>query len=134
MRLTVPVLALCLAVGACATAGSSTSGRTSTPRDPNVITQAELATSPYDNLYDAIRTLRPQMLAPHGGGAAGASLTNQGSYAVTVYQDNVKLSGISALRNIPTGSVREVRYLSGTDATQQFGTGNSLGAIVVTSR
>ncbi len=135
MRLSVPVLALCVAITACATGGTSTSQSTSrVNRDPDLITQAELATSPYNDLYDAIRTLRPEMLAPHGGGAASASLTNQGSYVLTVYQDGVKLSGVSALRNIPVGSVRSVRYLNASDATQQYGTGNGMGAIVVTSR
>jgi hypothetical protein len=127
---------LTLALAACATTGTA---NTATPgagarRDPNVISAAELAASPYDNLYDAIRTLRPTMLAPHQGGAAGASLTSNASYVLNVYQDNVKLSGVSALRNIPVNSVREVRYLDSSDATQQFGTGNGLGAIVVTSR
>jgi outer membrane receptor for ferrienterochelin and colicin len=136
MRLPTILLSLALLTAGCASSGApaSTSGsRTSVRRDPDVITAEELAQSSYSNLYDAIRSLRPAMLAPRGG-SASSSISNQGGYTLSVYQDGVKLDGVADLRNIPVSAVHEVRYLSPTDATQRYGTGNAAGAIVISTR
>lgn len=132
MRLPAPALCLIfgLTVGACASGGSPASSGAVQTRNPDVITSEELARGAYSNAYDAIRQLRPQMLIPRGG-AGSSSLTQQQSYTVRVYVDNVSV-GLSRLRDLSVDGIREIRYFNATDATQRFGTGNSAGAIVVT--
>lgn len=125
-------MALCLifglTAGACASAGgAASSGATQTPRNPDLITSAELAQGAYSNAYDAIRQLRPQMLIMRGG---ASSITQQQSYTIQVYLDNVSV-GLNRLRDLPVDGIREIRYLDATDATQRFGTGNGAGAIVI---
>ena len=139
MRFSPLVLVLAVAIVGCASSGSAGSTSAASPaqsaahRNPDVITADELHSTSYSNLYDAIRRLRPGMLAPHGG-SESMSISNQSAIVVNVYQDGVKLDGgISALRNISPDAVHEVRYLSPTDATQLYGTGNAAGAIIVSS-
>jgi hypothetical protein len=131
-----------VALAACASGGTgTTSSADPAParRDRNLITLEELQTSTATNLHEAIRQLRPEMLVQRGGGAATATLTPSANAPdagqITVYMDNTKLNGgLVALRDIPVSSVKEVRYLNASDATQAFGTGNTAGAIVLKSR
>jgi hypothetical protein len=51
-----------------------------------------------------------------------------------VYVDGVRRGDLQVLRQINAIDVKEVRHLSATEATQRFGTGNTMGAIVVTSK
>ena len=51
-----------------------------------------------------------------------------------VYLDGFRYGGIESLRSISASDVAEVRWLSSMDATTRFGTGNTAGAIAVTSR
>ena len=130
MRLSTLVLAA--VVAACATgAAPETSG--SAPRNPDVITQQELEQVPYSNAYDAIRRLRPQMLVQRSG-SGSSSITQQASYAIRVYLDNVPVGGLSELKGIALAGIREIRYFGPTDATQRFGTGNAGGAIAIRTR
>ena len=131
MRLSALVLSLALAAGCASGGASGASGPP--PRNPDVITEQELATAPYSNAYDAIQRLRPQMLQPSGG-SGSSSITQQASYGVKVYLDNVPVGWISDLKDIPLSGIKEIRYLDATDATQRFGTGNPGGAILIRTR
>lgn len=128
----IPRLILCLSVAAaCASGGAHPSS--APPRNPDVITEQELADVPYSNAYDAIQRLRPQMLLPRGG-AASSSITQQASYTIRVYLDNVPVGGIADLKQIQLAGIKEIRYLGPSDATQRFGTGNAGGAILIRTR
>ncbi len=124
-------LALVASVGACASSGAPGSSG-STPRyRSDLITADELAGKSFANAYDAIQQLRPSMLAPRGG--ASNSSARRGPPALQVYVDNTNVGGLTSLREIPVVGIKEIRYLSPTDAAQRFGTGNGGGAIVIST-
>jgi hypothetical protein len=96
-----------------------------------VITEEELANLDVQNALDAVRRLRPSFLQTHGGQSTSVTL---GPQDVVVYVDNTRMGGPSALAQIPIHEVKEIQYLSGTDATQRFGAGHGSGAIIVTRK
>lgn len=108
-------------------------------RQRNVITAEEIATRPGEsNAYDLIRSLRPAWLRTRG--VASGQVTGNGMGGVTdnapiaVYVDGAKMGGPSVLRDIQADRIQELRYLSASDATMQYGTGNTAGAIQVTTK
>jgi hypothetical protein len=50
---------------------------------------------------------------------------------VVVYMDDTRLGEVASLSTIPAGRVREIRYISASDATTRWGTGHSSGVIQV---
>ncbi|HJU75329.1 MAG TPA: hypothetical protein VJ717_16420 [Gemmatimonadaceae bacterium] len=143
-RLIIGLLALSSIATACASGGSSsspgtTNTATSTRRNPNLITQAEIAgAAGLENLYDVVERLRPNMLRSRGpaGRLSGASETSAGATAssVKVYLNGSPVGDVTALRSIQASNVKEVKFLSASEATTFFGTGVDSGAIVVTLR
>ena len=123
LRRTMIAAALSLAAG-CATSGSSAATNQNAPRrDRNVITQEEINETKANDAYTVIRTARPGWLLPK---TVGSSRQN-----VQVYVEGNKAGGIAALQQYNVGHIRELRFLSGGDATTRFGTGNAAGAILV---
>lgn len=125
-----------------APAPTSSPAATTTPAAPaaprrvarggaNLITNAEIEAAPPDvnNAYEIIERLRPTMLRPRnlstGGGGEGSE------YGIVAYVDDVRLPTLDQLKTVMRGSVREIRYVSATDATTRWGTGHSNGAILV---
>jgi hypothetical protein len=92
------------------------------------ITADELATIDVQNALQAVQRLRPSFLQNRGG--ASSSIT-QGPQDVVVYVDQTRMGGPSTLAQIPITDVKEIQHLSGTDATQRYGTGHGSGAIIV---
>jgi hypothetical protein len=92
------------------------------------ITADELGTIDVQNALQAVQRLRPNFLQNRGG--ASSSLT-QGPQDVVVYVDQTRMGGPSALAQIPITDVKEIQHLSGTDATQRYGTGHGSGVIIV---
>jgi hypothetical protein len=155
-RLLVAAVAM-VAATACASAGGGASQERSTPSGSRyLITEAELEKVQADNLYDAINKLRPDFLrgrgenasfvqqsvpksskepassAPASSSAGSASLT--ATNPVMVYKDNVRMSGVEELRQLQPATIREIRFLPGPEASIRFGTNNSSGAILITSK
>ncbi|MBW8838830.1 MAG: hypothetical protein JF602_03090 [Gemmatimonadetes bacterium] len=95
---------------------------------PDRISQEELATIDVQNALQAVQRLRPSFLQNRGG--ASSSIT-QGPQDVVVYVDQTKMGGPSTLSQIPITDVKEIQHLSGTDATQRYGTGHGSGVIIV---
>lgn len=138
MRRIVFVLGTALLVGACGGGASTSAAGTSAASAPrpargsaNVITEAEVLAANVNNAYEAIQRLRPTML--RGRGSASSS-DQSGSQGLVVYVDGSPLGGVQALGNISALNVREIRYLSASDATTRFGTGHPVGAILVTTK
>ena len=75
------------------------------------------------NLYDAIRTLRPEMLTGHGLGAPDVYV-----------RDLREPKGVERLREIPIGQVQHVQYVKPEDARSLSGQQSQGGALVVTLR
>ena len=127
-------LALCAAfASACASSPSSGSSATQQQARPrgsrDLITAEELATIDVQNALQAVQRLRPNFLR-----FPGAMSITQGQASVVVYVESTRMGGPDMLQQIPITEVKEIRYLSATDATQRFGTGHTAGAIIVTRK
>ena len=89
----------------------------------NVLTSAELQR--FQNAGEAIATLRPQWI----GGRSSRSGARP-----SVFVDGVLTPGTEILTGLPLHQVREIRYLSRSEAIVRFGSGHRGGAIMVTTR
>lgn len=117
-----------LVAGACASAGAG-GGAGGGERSSNVLTAEELAAQPTNNLYDAVRRLRPRWLVERGPTTLGS-----GGNPVVVYVDNQRMGGAEELRDLAVEMVASVRYRDPADATTRYGTGHAGGAIEVTTK
>ncbi|HJU67801.1 MAG TPA: hypothetical protein VJ650_06080 [Gemmatimonadaceae bacterium] len=117
---------LLLVTAACAssTQGSRTSGR----RDARILTAEEIRAASASNMYDVIRSHRPEWLIKRGQ----TSINMEGD--IVVYVDNVALGGPEALRSIDVLSVQSARFLNASEAQMRFGVGHMHGAIVLVTR
>lgn len=121
------VLLLLLASAACAST-SGDPGRATARRDTRLLGAEELRGSSASNLYDAIRSFRPEWLIKRGQ----TSINLEGD--IVVYVDNVALGGPETLRAIDIQSVQSARFLNASEAQMRFGVGHMHGAIVVITR
>lgn len=121
------VLVLLLVVTA-ACASSSPGTRTSGRRDARVLTTEEIRAAAASNLYDVIRSQRPEWLIKRGQ----TSINMEGD--IVVYVDNVALGGPESLKSIDVQSVQTARFLNASEAQMRYGVGHMHGAIVVVTR
>jgi hypothetical protein len=96
----------------------------------NYITESEINSVSEDNAFDIIQRLRPSMMRTRSG--FGYSEGQGGG--IIVYLDNQRAGELGSLRNIQRSAIKEIRFLSGPDATQRFGTGVPSGVILVSSK
>ena len=120
-------LAVVLLVTA-ACASSTQSGRTSGRRDARVLTAEEIRASSASNMYDVIRSHRPEWLIKRGQ----TSINMEGD--IVIYVDNVALGGPESLKSIDVHSVQSARFLNASEAQMRYGVGHMHGAIVVVTR
>lgn len=110
-------ISLILLVMACSTGGPKRP-KDPSPRDPYLILAAEIEATPNDNLYDAVRRLRPGWFSPAGQ-------TRSGEAAFLVYVDNQFIGATTSLRQFAAyPAPARVRYLRGTEAQVRFGQNN----------
>lgn len=135
VRLARPVFVALLAAAAvtgCAGSGASGGGATtSAPRakvDPLLITQDELQSRNFNNLYEAVAILRSSWLRPRNPDSFDSPSTIQ------VYLDNLRIGGVDQLKGLQVITVGSVRWYDGIQATARWGMDNAAGAIAVTSR
>jgi hypothetical protein len=104
----------------------------------NLISEAEITAVAGSNLNTAmqvIQRLRPAMLRFRSGASTGSDPSSvAASNDVIVYLDSQRMGGLQALGEIMLSQIREIRYLSPSDATTVFGTGHPAGAIQVVGR
>lgn len=121
---------LCLALLAvlvgCA---SSANGRRSL-QSRNVITTQEIESLNVSTAYEVIQQLRPHFLQGRGQ----SSIQDPGSSMPVVYVNGVRYGPPSVLQGIRAMDLREIRYLSASDATTRYGTGHVGGVIEVDTR
>jgi len=120
------------AVAACASGGAGGSGKTRYSQ--NVITAAELATVDVSDTYQAIQQLRPQFLSNSRGPTQMGTRTGSTDAGIQVYLNDQRLGDVTSLSQIPKNDVKEIRFLTASEASSRFGTGNTAGAIVVTRK
>lgn len=125
----VVVLGALVVTASCA-AGSGTASPPSSPPSTlqRVLRADEIRSAAVGTAYQAVARLRPQWLRPRGVSSV------RGSGQVVAYVDGVRLGGAAALEQIQAGTVVEMEYLSGSEATTRFGAGHGDGAIIVRTR
>jgi hypothetical protein len=122
-----------VAVGITACASPKSTGPRPASSERNVLTRDEIlgSNARQGNLYEAIRSLRPQffMTAPsvHSAGSSA-------SMPVAVYFGRLRQAGLETLRTISAMNVDQVRYLDPTASQNEFGPMASGGALIVVLR
>lgn len=96
----------------------------------NLITQAEIEYVNVSNAYEAIQRLRPRMLQRRVG-----SSTDKGEAGeIIVRLDNARYGFTDQLSGISSDRIKEIRFISPSDATTQWGTGYTEGVILVITK
>jgi hypothetical protein len=96
----------------------------------NVITQAQIDSTGYTNVYDVIVRLHAEYLRDRG---IVSIKSNQHARAV-VFLNDQEYGIPETLRNVPASGVSEIRYFAGTDAVTKFGAQYGGGVIQLISR
>jgi hypothetical protein len=123
-----PFFVLTLAAAlACASSGTAGTG---VRRDPNLITEQEIATSAESNVYDVVSRLRPMFLKTRGR----STISSGGSEYASVFLDGQYFGELGSMRNIVSTQIHEIRYLSGPDAVSRYGMRYGSGAVDVRSK
>lgn len=121
----------CVSPGTPDTIGLSRPGTMTTVRSTDVVGHEELSTIRANTAYDVVVQLRPEFL--HRRGASGPE--QRESAEPIVYLDGVRQGSLESLHTIPAQLVKEVRFLSPSQAIGLFGPGNyGRGAIAILSR
>jgi hypothetical protein len=111
MRIAALALGLVITAGACASSGTAAGEQsatgTATTRRTNVITTQEIGESRAPSVTDLIRQLRP-------------SWPGQGS-AVSIVVNNDVMGGYAMLNNQPLSTVRQINYLTKSEAQMKWG-------------
>ena len=121
------ILGIILALAACQS-GPGT-GR-STRANPNLITAQELAELEESSVLtakQAVQRLRPRWLQARSSGFSER-------HTPVVFRDGMPVGGLERLDEMDIRTIQELRYLSGSDATNRYGTGYPGGIILVSTK
>ena len=113
-------------LSACVTGGAAGTPRTG--RSDVISTEEISASKDVVTAFDIVQRLRPQFLRGRGTSPTGGALTP------VVYYDAMRLGTVDALRQIRAEQVKEIRFISATDATTRWGTNHESGVILVLSK
>ena len=125
-RLVLPVAATL----ALACAGAGRRNAPGLAHDPNLITADEISTVNAMTAYDVVKRLRPHFLVSRGP----TSIVDTRPTTPVVYLDGVRYGDISTLVGIEASHVATIRYITGPEAQQRFGSDNVGGAILLTTK
>jgi hypothetical protein len=112
-----------------AAARSSDSTANAPRRSATLITEDEIAKSSARDAHHAVQLLRPDWLRPRG-----ASSLNGAPADVMIYLNGQRFGGSESLRQFQASSIKEMRYISASEATNRYGTGHNSGAILVKTK
>jgi hypothetical protein len=114
--------------------GSGAAKSAKPKRQTNVISQEEIVAIQTEatDAYAVVARLRPQFMRIRG--SKESISTSATPLEVKVVVDNATRGDLESLHQIPTSTLKEIRYLNGTDASIQFGTNYGGGAILVFTR
>jgi hypothetical protein len=121
-------LATLLLVACCVALVPSTSHAQKRERDR--VTRDEILSSGQgeQDLYTALRSLRPRFVEPPRG---IRTLGNAMPVPIIVVVDGKRLGGLETLQSIVANTVDEVRYLEPSRSANEFGEMGANGAVVV---
>lgn len=137
MRSTIVLAALAALVAFPLAAQDPDGSKAKKPRkDPNVITleEIEAVRDRAETAMAVIRYERPQFLRARGATSFGNTRSGRSVPYPKVVVDGVPRGEIDVLNQLPSMTVREIRYLSAADASIRFGTDYDGGAILVLTR
>lgn len=126
-RVALLVAAFCVASVACTSPGA----RKANIATRNLITADDITRVGAATALEAIQRLQPNMLQKKRG---PSSINFEDQAQIMVYVDGSRLGGIETLTLIQAAAIVEIRFLSASEATIRYGTGNAGGAIVITTR
>jgi len=101
--------------------------RPDSPITPDRIVPSELSDVTATNAFDIVQQQRPQWIRPRGP----TSFMAPDGELPAVYVDNVRYGDLEVLHDIPINEIVEIRYWSGPEATNRWGTGVVAGVIEV---
>jgi hypothetical protein len=105
--------------------------RRPTPRPQPVISLEEINGSSARDAYHAVQLLRPDWLRRSRG---ASSMRDTRPQPVIVYVDGQRYGDVRSLEQFRIGSFKELRYFTGSEATNRWGTGHGGGVIFLSSR
>ena len=76
----------------------------------------------------------PDPYRPSGGMGSGGTVPGGGYVSAVLYVDERKQTAVEDLRNIRTVDVAEIRYLSGSEASNRYGSDHEGGAILLKTK
>ena len=122
------IVALLVSLGCTGPGGRA--GRVA-PLRREVLSRDEIMSSSaqHGDLYEAIRSLRPNFLMRDPGVHSNASTS---SLPLAVFIGNARQGGPESLRSIAANSIVEARYYDPVAAQNRFGPSASGGALVIT--
>jgi hypothetical protein len=128
-RLATALTALAAGFG-CASAGTAGGDGGDGGGSGNVVTNADLLESSETDAYMALERLRPRWLRARGQSSFA------GGTVVMLFVDGSPRGDVTNLRGIPINDIRDITYLSASEAAFQFGTmaGNGGALSVRTAR
>ncbi len=133
MRCTYPttgLMALCAVVLGCSPAVELHDGP-APARSHRPITVADVRNPSIETAYDAVKQLRPTWLRTTRWLRHDPAATIDDPYP-TVYIQSLRCGGIECLDTVPIGMIKDIRFLSVSDATTKWGRGHLSGVIHVT--
>lgn len=120
-----------LAMPGALTAQDSTQASPRIKRNPDFISAQEIeaASDAARTAHDLVKQLRPTWLS-----FRGPTSMNSPTLGPQVYVDGVRRLGVNSLTEVPRNTVKEIRRLRGTEATQRYGLDHESGAILVATK
>ena len=120
-------------------------------RDKKLITAEEVSEAAVNNAYEAVQKLRSDWLrqgqrqmtvysraergndSPRSNQETGSleDASDSRGVKLTVFIDGTEVGGVEELQRIQSNRVEEMRFLSGSDAQQQYGSRFAAGVIQV---
>lgn len=123
-----PILVLLIAAFAAACAGNASSGSREAGRTDR-LTQADVGDTSYPDVYSFVQAKRGSWLRQRG-----VDSLNGNPSQVQVYQDDVRIGGVDALRGIHPMEIEYVRYFDPIQASSRWGFDHGSGAILVVTK
>lgn len=117
-------------VASCAGPASDPDQPTPESGSRNAIVQAELAANSDLSAFEVVRRLRPGWLRYRGQSV----LTGPEREGLRIYLDGSFYGDADTLGQLQARNLEELRFLDSRQATLRFGTGHTVGAILVTTR
>ncbi len=124
IRVTAPLFLLLVVAGCAAASGGSSEPR----RNRNVLTETEMSSLLQFTAWEAVQRLRPMWMRP---GGVRNSANPSGQYP-HVFVDGAPYGDMEVLQTLRVLHIKEMRYISSTDATIRYGGEYGGGVILVT--